>query len=118
VRYYRQQFWDGLVAHPPDVFVISDEKFLDPASFDKLDRWPQFARYLADHYDLATAHSFSSIAVAYRIYLRKGAFPDQQRESFPGPLAMGRGSEHPRDRTDAAMQSMPSLADQAAADAR
>jgi len=72
VQYYRLQFWEGLVAHPPSVFVISDEKFLDPASFDKLDRWPQFAHYLADNYDLYTAHSFPDITTAYRIYLRKG----------------------------------------------
>ena len=72
VQRYRQMFWDGLIVHPPDVFVISDERFLDPASFDKLERWPQFNRYLADHYDLYTAHSFDSITVAYRIYLRKG----------------------------------------------
>lgn len=72
VQHYRQLFWDGLIAHPPDVFVISDEKFLDPASFDKLDRWPQFNRYLAENYNLYTAHSFD-ISVAYRIYLRKGS---------------------------------------------
>ncbi len=73
VEYYRRQFWDGLVADPPDVFVLSDEKFLDPASFDKLDRWPQFERYLADNYELVAAHSFSNITVAYRIYRRKGS---------------------------------------------
>jgi hypothetical protein len=80
VRQSRQQFWDAMVTRPPGVFVISDEKFLEHASFDKLDRWPQFAQYLADHYDLRSEHSFPSITVAYRIYVRKGAFADQ-----PGP---------------------------------
>jgi hypothetical protein len=76
----RQQFWDGLVPHPPDVFVLSDEQFLDPASFDKLNRWPQFAQYLTDHYDLISAHSFN-IDVAYRIYARKGSFADSRIQS-------------------------------------
>ncbi len=75
VRQARQEFWDGLVAHPPDVFVISDEQFMDPASFNKLNRWPPFAQYLAQHYDLRSAHSFP-FTVAYRIYVRKGSFAD------------------------------------------
>ena len=76
VQHYRQVFWDALQANPPDVFVLSDEKFVDPASFDKLDRWPLFRQYLADHYDLYSAHSFN-ITVAYRIYVRKGSFADR-----------------------------------------
>jgi hypothetical protein len=34
VQQDRQVFWDALVARPPDIFVLSDEQFLDPASFD------------------------------------------------------------------------------------
>lgn len=75
VQKERQRFWQGLVAHPPDVFVISDEQFMDAASFDKLNRWPQFAQYLAEHYDLRSTHSFP-ITVAYRIYVRKGSFAE------------------------------------------
>jgi len=75
VQKERQKFWDALMAHPPDVFVISDEQFMDAASFDKLKRWPEFARYLADNYELRSAHSFP-ITVAYRIYVRKGSFAD------------------------------------------
>jgi len=76
VQQARQEFWDALVARPPDVFVISDEQFMDAASFDKLERWPQFAQYLAEHYDLYCARSFP-ITVAYRIYVRKGSFADR-----------------------------------------
>jgi hypothetical protein len=76
VQKERQRFWDALTARPPDVFVISDEQFMDAASFDKLNRWPQFAQYLADHYDLWSEHSFP-ITVAYRIYVRKGSFADR-----------------------------------------
>ena len=76
VQQDRQAFWDALVARPPDVFVISDEQFMDAASFDKLERWPRFARYLAEHYDLYRARSFP-ITVAYRIYVRKGSFADK-----------------------------------------
>lgn len=78
VQHYRKEFWDRLEARPPDVYVISDEQFLDQASFDKLDRWPLFKQYLEDHYDLYTAHSFP-ITVAYRIYVRKGSFADKPR---------------------------------------
>jgi hypothetical protein len=80
VQHTRQEFWDALEARPPDVFVISDEQFMDAASFDKLNRWPLFARYLTEHYDLRSAHSFP-ITVAYRIYVRKGSFADRSRMS-------------------------------------
>jgi hypothetical protein len=76
VQHYRKEFWDRLEAQPPDVFVISDEQFLDEASFNKLERWPLFKQYLEDHYDLYTARSFP-ITVAYRIYVRKGSFADR-----------------------------------------
>jgi hypothetical protein len=75
VQHDRPLFWNALQANPPGVFVLSDEQFLDPASFDKLNRWPEFSRYLADHYVLLSAHSFP-ITVAYRIYARKGSFAD------------------------------------------
>jgi hypothetical protein len=75
VEHDRRQFWDSLAAHPPDVFVLSDEKFPDAASFDKLDRWPQFRQYLSDNYELRSEHRFD-IGVAYRIYVRKGSFAD------------------------------------------
>lgn len=66
----RQLYWKAILANPPLAFVISDEQFLDPPGFDKLDHWPQFRQYLADHYVLYTAHHFP-ITVAYRIYVRK-----------------------------------------------
>ncbi len=75
VQQARQDFWVALQAHPPDVFVISDEQFLDVASFDKIKRWPLFETYLADHYFLCRDRSFP-ITVAYRIYVRKGSFAD------------------------------------------
>jgi Dolichyl-phosphate-mannose-protein mannosyltransferase len=78
VLHYRKVFWDALVANPPDVFVMSDEQFLDDASFDKLNRWPLFAQYLADHYNIYSARSFP-ITVAYRVYVRKGSFADKRR---------------------------------------
>jgi len=77
VQKERRRFWDALMARPPDVFVISDEQFMDAASFDKLMRWPQFAQYLAEHYDLRSEHSFP-ITVAYRIYVRKGSLADRR----------------------------------------
>jgi hypothetical protein len=83
VRSFRQAYWESLQAHPPDVFVVSDEQFLDPASFNKLNRWPKFARYLADNYDLYSEHSFP-ITVAYRIYVRKGSFADPQHADGGG----------------------------------
>jgi len=72
----RQLFWNSLSANPPAVFVISDEQFLDPAGFDKLDHWPQFEQFLLSHYALSSAHSFP-ITVAYRIYVRKPEAPSE-----------------------------------------
>jgi len=76
VQHYRQIFWDHLQVDPPDVFLMSDELFLDPPTFDKVKRWPLFARYLAENYDLYCERRMDA-KFAYRIYVRRGSFADQ-----------------------------------------
>jgi len=76
VQHYRQIFWDHLQADPPDVFLMSNELFLDPPTFDKVKRWPLFAQYLAEHYNLYCERRMDE-KFAYRIYVRKGSFADQ-----------------------------------------
>jgi hypothetical protein len=76
VQHYRKLYWDHLQADPPDVFLMSNELFLDPPTFDKVQRWPPFAQYLAEHYDLYRERRMDE-KFAYRIYVRKGSFADR-----------------------------------------
>ncbi len=69
----RQRFWAEVQAHPPDVFVLSNEKFVD-AGFDKLEQWPEFTGFLNAGYSETIERSFSG-GIAYRIYLRRGMRP-------------------------------------------
>jgi hypothetical protein len=55
---------------------MSNELFLDPPTFDKVKRWPLFAQYLAEHYNLYCERRMDE-KFAYRIYVRKGSFADQ-----------------------------------------
>jgi hypothetical protein len=73
VDYYRKHFQDQLDANPPSVIVLSKEWYNTDSSFDKVNEWPQFAAYLADHYTLAASRYFPMEEDrAYRIYVRKG----------------------------------------------
>jgi hypothetical protein len=76
VQHYRKLFWDHLQEDPPDVFLMSNELFLDPPTFDKVKRWPLFAQYLGEHYDLYRERRMDE-KFAYRIYVRKGSFADR-----------------------------------------
>lgn len=75
VQYYRQMFWNEIHKNPPQVIVLSAERFGVKYSFDKLNAWPQFRDYLNTAYSLDVSHSFGSFdgnVLAYRIYvLRK-----------------------------------------------
>ena len=76
VQHYRKLYWDHLQVDPPDVFLMSNELFLDAPTFDKVQRWPLFAEYLAEHYDLYRERRMDE-KFAYRIYVRKGSFADR-----------------------------------------
>ncbi len=74
VPYYRKIFWNDIQDNPPQVFVLSSERFGVKYSFDKLDAWPQFRDYLNSAYTLDVSRSFGSFdgnLLAYRIYVRK-----------------------------------------------
>lgn len=74
VPYYRQIFWDDIHKNPPQVIVLSSERFGEKYSFDKLNAWPEFRDYLNSAYTLDVSRSFGSFdgnVLAYRIYVLK-----------------------------------------------
>ena len=85
VDYYRGWFWRTTMAHPPAVFVLSNEWFPYDVNFDKVGTWPQFAEYLTQNYDEVLARSFphgipspgstspADPSPGYRLYVRKGS---------------------------------------------
>jgi hypothetical protein len=76
----RQRFWEAIHRNPPRVFVVMKQDFpSDTPTYDKLSRWPDFARYLHDHYTLAAdrmgrewvrRESRPYPPVGYRIYVQ------------------------------------------------
>jgi hypothetical protein len=79
VQQYRQQFWSALAAHSPDVIVLSNQDCGRPASFHKIDRWPQLASLLSTQYrmdkevtppDPIRWASTAAPSPSYRIYLK------------------------------------------------
>ena len=83
--YYRRRFWDLTMAHPPSVFVLSNEWYPYDVSFRKLETWPEFNQYLAANYQQVISRSFPPAGPApgsndvdsrvpgYRIYVRRGS---------------------------------------------
>jgi hypothetical protein len=88
VHQTRDQFSTAVLAHPPQVIVVTSRLYLaDPDNYDnyaKLDRWPAFADFLASRYTLQTEWtptrterwwSREEKPAAYRIYLLRSASP-------------------------------------------
>jgi hypothetical protein len=77
-QYYKQMFWDYARKDPATVLVISNEWFGHrDNSFDKVNVWPQFARYLAKNYTLVTEQPLDENVRErsprkFRIYVRNG----------------------------------------------
>jgi hypothetical protein len=79
VQQTRARFAAAINASPPQVLVISSALYVDgPGEYRKLDRWPAFQSFLADHYTLQTEWSPSRTArwwsreetpASYRIYV-------------------------------------------------
>jgi hypothetical protein len=79
IRETRSQFSAALLRHPPQVIVVTSHLHLaDLDKYQKLDRWPAFASFLADRYTLQTQWSPSRTArwwsreelpAGYRIYV-------------------------------------------------
>lgn len=73
VSSYRDQFWNQVEKNPPAVFVLSNENFNQAPTFAKLDAWPEFARYLQEHYRVVASREFPNEKDhGYRIYVREG----------------------------------------------
>jgi hypothetical protein len=77
----RQRFWTAIQANPPKVFIVMQQDFpTESGGYTKVDRWPQFAAYLRDHYTLSAERmpqhwvkreSRAYPPTGYRIYVRK-----------------------------------------------
>jgi hypothetical protein len=83
VRETRAKFTRELEAHPPQVIVVTSRLFLgDLEDYRKLDLWPSFAAFLANHYSLRTDWrptrterwwSREEYPAGYRIYVLRAA---------------------------------------------
>jgi hypothetical protein len=79
IRDTRAQFSAAILAHPPQVIVVTSHLHIDgPDNFEKLTRWPAFASFLATRYTLHTEWSPTRTArwwsreetpASYRIYV-------------------------------------------------
>jgi hypothetical protein len=79
LRDTRAQFLAAMLAHPPQVIVVTSHLHIDgPDNFQKLARWPAFAQFLATRYTLQTQWSPTRTArwwsreetpASYRIYV-------------------------------------------------
>ena len=80
----RQAFWRQITAHPPRLFVVTDQWCLNlPSGYAKLAQWPRFAAYLAHGYNLVQQRSRgtgnwryrATWPFGYRIYMRRDSSP-------------------------------------------
>jgi hypothetical protein len=85
--YYRDRFWAGVRQYPPQVIVLTNQNLVDGNSFDKVQRWPEFAAWLAANYTPVVERHFTyehfggrfllpvpeAERDAYRIYVRNGS---------------------------------------------
>ncbi len=83
--YYRRMFEDLNAKDPASVYVITNNWFGHPSSFDRLNNWPQFASYLRNNFVLVRTREFpledrnapstdgKEEPYTYRIYVRKGS---------------------------------------------
>jgi len=71
---FRESFFSMILSKPPAVFVVSNEWFDRPSTFDKIDNWPRFAAYLNTNYRLSIERHFTGNAdTGYRIYVLRDA---------------------------------------------
>ena len=89
VDYWRKRWADEAITNPATVIVLTNEYFQGRGvnSFDRIDNWPDYARYLRANYTEVVARSFPDErgkeagirqqelggANAYRIYLHNGS---------------------------------------------
>ncbi len=56
----QQRFLAQIRSAPPTIFVVTDQWCLNlPSGYQKLDQWPEFARYLAAHYTLTQQRAWT-----------------------------------------------------------
>jgi hypothetical protein len=94
VDYYRTMFWELERKDQATVLIISNHILLEHDSFDKLQRWPEFTRYLAQNYTLVVRRRFRPRGDAYRIYIRNGTPLLAKAESIPEVWSTRRGGQN------------------------
>ncbi|MEO7029797.1 MAG: hypothetical protein ABI147_10395 [Acidobacteriaceae bacterium] len=77
---YREDFWAAIHAHPPQVFVVTNQDcFTLHRGFGLTARWPQFQDYLQSEYTLATQRTpphllgwwrHPAVPFSYQLYVR------------------------------------------------
>lgn len=81
---YRAMFWEAQRTTPAQVIVFTNQEFNRPNSFSRLARWPEFANYLQQNFQLVVERSFPyedkykgdapappATAPTYRLYVRR-----------------------------------------------
>jgi hypothetical protein len=63
VQSLRSRFIGEITATQPDLIVMSNQQWPRKKGFDRIERWPEFASFLKDHYTLQRSHPW------YRIYV-------------------------------------------------
>jgi hypothetical protein len=94
LRDTRAQFAADLLAHPPQVIVVTSHLHIDgPDNFEKLSRWPAFSNFLSTRYTLYTQWSPARTArwwsreetpASYRIYVLRHVTPVPAPPGAPG----------------------------------
>lgn len=54
----RRDFLNQILSAPPMVFVVTNYRFGDTQTFDKLNEWPEFPYFLRHNYTLVTERTF------------------------------------------------------------
>ena len=88
-EYYRERYWRAEERDPPSVIVLSNGELMQPNSYSRLERWPEFASYLAANFvevadrrfrdELFGTHEKDRSPLppaeqdGYRIYVRRGS---------------------------------------------
>jgi hypothetical protein len=75
IRESRRDFLRQFLSSPPMIFVVTNYRFGDPQTFNKVNMWPEFADVLRHNYTLVTERTWGLPSqkeepLGYRIYLR------------------------------------------------
>ena len=96
-RFHRALWWRLAQQNPAEVLVLSNEYFQGGNSFDKVDHWPAYQRFLAKNYTLTATRYFPDesgrdnetfdprLIHGYRLYVHHGSPLLGVKLGGPGP---------------------------------